>query len=198
MFLVLQTNDYNTVMNTVLILVLVAEFFLGASILLSIFSPFRIWPPPKKWSWQFFYTWGFVAIVAVGFLTIGITTFEGFGINSYIGGATVVAGEILRFKSIKTLSLSTTVGLKGKLVTNGLYAWSRNPMYIADMMAIVGAATFFNTPQTWIIVLIWCAWFLLAPLAEEPWLIQQHGEKYVEYMKRTPRFVRLSGKSKKH
>ena len=31
--------------------------------------------------------------------------------------------------------------------------------------------------------------FVVAPLAEEPWLEEQYGEKYREYVGRVPRFL---------
>lgn len=175
-------------MEPLLITIITIQLLVGASLLLSIFSSFRIWPPPGTWTWQFFFTWGSAGFSAIGFVILGIAHFQGFGLHSLAGGVIFLVGERLRYKSIKTLSLPTTVGLKGNLITDGPYKWSRNPMYIADIMNIFGAALFFNTTYTWIIFVPWCCWFLLAPFAEEPWLKKQYGEEYENYAKKTPRF----------
>ena len=175
-------------MGTLFISLLFVELLLGLSIPLSIYSRLHIWPPPGKWTWQFFCKWSAVAYLVVGYLVIGVTNIAGFGIYTYIGAVVIVAGLVLFYICIKTLSLAATSGLKEKLVTHGPYRWSRNPMYIADMTVLIGTAIIFNNVYTWIIVLIWCFLFILTPLTEEPWLKKEYGEEYVVYAKKTPRF----------
>lgn len=179
--------------QNVFLIALALHFLLGASLVFSIVYPQkRIWPPPGKWTWQFFYTWGITGCVAICYLILGISEFSGFKTHSMIGGIILLAGEYLRFQSIHALGISTGLGLKGTLITKGPYAWSRNPMYIADITALLGITVFFHTPKTWILFGIWSIWFLLAPLAEEPWLKKQYGTPYREYMQRVPRWFTLS------
>lgn len=43
--------------------------------------------------------------------------------------------------------------------------------------------------MTRFLALVDIAWFLLAPLAEEPWIREQYGEAYETYRESVPRFV---------
>ena len=87
------------------------------------------------------------------------------------------------------MSMKTTPGNAGPLVTDGLYRYSRNPQYIGDILIIAGWAIL--SASLWAIPL--CVGgmvaFLITPLAEEPWLRDLHGESYLEFCRRTPRFI---------
>ena len=69
-----------------------------------------------------------------------------------------------------------------KLVTNGLYRVSRNPMYVAILVVIVGEAQFFQR----LILFAWgaVAWFvfhLRVLLHEEPALERLFGDQWAQY-----------------
>lgn len=82
-----------------------------------------------------------------------------------------------------------------KLVTDGLYAHSRNPMYVGNLLMIFGVSL---TSNSWGCVAIVVPFFTFAYLAitnaEEDYLRRSFGEAYDRYCRDVPRFLpRLSG-----
>jgi protein-S-isoprenylcysteine O-methyltransferase Ste14 len=77
-----------------------------------------------------------------------------------------------------------------KLVTFGLYAQSRNPMYLGAMVAFAGLAL--ATGNLWrVLALPALAWTLhnLAILREEKHLEARFGEAWTAYAAKTPRWL---------
>ena len=76
------------------------------------------------------------------------------------------------------------------LVTDGVYARTRNPIYLAFIIFLVGAGMLFNSD--WMFV-------LLVPFAlvmhygvirrEEAYLLARFGAPYANYMGRVPRYL---------
>jgi protein-S-isoprenylcysteine O-methyltransferase Ste14 len=76
------------------------------------------------------------------------------------------------------------------LVTVGLYRFSRNPMYVAVALMLIGWSVAFASPTlaTYTgIVLV--AFHLRVVFAEEPWLARTHGAAWHEYRARVPRWL---------
>lgn len=90
-----------------------------------------------------------------------------------------------------TMKDSWRVGIpeeKTSLVTNGIYAWSRNPAFVGfDLLYVAMCLMFFNIPLT--IVSVWAAVMLhLQILQEEEHMGKMFGKEYVEYRKQTLRY----------
>ena len=76
------------------------------------------------------------------------------------------------------------------LVVTGPYRISRNPMYIAVMLVLIGWAIGFASWTLVVYLLIVKAAFLLrVPFGEEPWLARTHHEAWKRYVARTPRWL---------
>jgi len=78
---------------------------------------------------------------------------------------------------------------RGEPVTNGLYRYSRHPMYVTSFVFFLGVSI---ATASWVfllftIVLI-AASFYFAPLEEQSCL-EKYGDAYREYMNRTPRYI---------
>ena len=84
-------------------------------------------------------------------------------------------------------------GLSGappeRLVENGIYAWTRNPMYLGHILYMVGVAVFFSSWAGALIGAARAAWFHSRVLRDERGLTKQFGEAYVAYTKRVKRWV---------
>jgi len=84
------------------------------------------------------------------------------------------------------------------LVTDGLFAHCRNPLYDGNILMILGVGIALNS--LWFL-LVGGAFFLFAYLAivtaEENFLAKKFGDQYTDYCKRVPRFaIKLKGLGK--
>lgn len=75
------------------------------------------------------------------------------------------------------------------LVTNGLYRFTRNPMYVGVVTAIFGQAFWHrSTALALYASFVALAFHLRVLMYEEPRLIQSFGAPYADYLKRVPRW----------
>jgi protein-S-isoprenylcysteine O-methyltransferase Ste14 len=191
------TDSKNRVMKFVLFIVLLlVNFLLLLGVTISILFPkFRIWPPPRRNSWQFWVSWVFSAIGMGGVPLIGILDV---GTLSYVhwsrllvGGFIILIGGGFAYWGTLTLSAHQSLGLEGKLVTAGPYRFTRNPQYLGFILlygGVILATSSFMALVTGIIVMLL---FVILPFSEEPWLRQQYGKSYEEYCESVPRFIGL-------
>jgi protein-S-isoprenylcysteine O-methyltransferase Ste14 len=76
------------------------------------------------------------------------------------------------------------------LVVVGLYRFSRNPMYVAVIVILCGWALTFPSVALWIYALTLAVVFhLRVVFGEEPWLARKHGEAWLLYKERVPRWL---------
>lgn len=76
-----------------------------------------------------------------------------------------------------------------QLVINGLYQYSRNPMYVGVMGILIGETIFFkNYTLLLYAVCIFIAFNLFIILREEPRLKRDFGDAYLAYCKRVRRW----------
>jgi protein-S-isoprenylcysteine O-methyltransferase Ste14 len=77
-----------------------------------------------------------------------------------------------------------------RLVTVGLYRFSRNPMYVAVLLILSGWALGFTSRGLWLYAaVIAVAFHLRIVLFEEPWLARAHPAEFAEYAARVPRWL---------
>lgn len=77
-------------------------------------------------------------------------------------------------------------------VADGLYRFSRNPMYAGVLMAVFGQAIWFASERLAVygLVLFGC-FHAVVVWVEEPHLRKQNGEPYLRYCRTVPRWVKL-------
>jgi len=175
------------------ILIVTGVIFCISLIISIIYPNYRIWPPPKKSSWQFYFIWILTIVLYIGFILLGIFDWDSFIFGHFsrfiIGGLLVAGGLLFFICSISTLKVHSTLGLKGELITSGPYKYSRNPQYVSNIALILGLIFIFNSLLAFIAGLLGIILFLITPFAEEPWLKEQFGIKYEEYCKKVRRFI---------
>jgi len=77
-----------------------------------------------------------------------------------------------------------------KVVRDGLYRYSRNPMYVGVVLLIFGQAILFKSKDVAIYgVCTWVVFHLVVLLIEEPHLRQVRGPSYDDYCRRVPRWI---------
>jgi protein-S-isoprenylcysteine O-methyltransferase Ste14 len=76
------------------------------------------------------------------------------------------------------------------LVIVGLYRWSRNPMYVSVGLVLIGWAIAYQSRTLWFYALAVVIMFhLRVVFGEEPWLARTHGEAWLRYRARVPRWL---------
>lgn len=79
---------------------------------------------------------------------------------------------------------------KNKLVTTGIYAYVRNPIYTSFLMVCTGAVLIAN--DVWLCILPFLYWLFLTVLikhTEEKWLHDLYGEQYDAYCRQVNRCI---------
>ena len=77
-----------------------------------------------------------------------------------------------------------------RLVIVGLYRYSRNPMYVAVTLILVGWAVSFGSMGLLAYAsVVAAAFYFRVVFGEEPWLARAHGTAWEQYVTRVPRWL---------
>jgi protein-S-isoprenylcysteine O-methyltransferase Ste14 len=119
-----------------------------------------------------------------------------FGIEAlrYVGMALIPIGFVVYWKGI------TTLGRQGvnpipvppitDIVRTGIFAWTRNPMYLGAITMMVGQALLFGSRSILYYALVWFGVFNLFELSfDEKVLMKQFPEVYGRYKKTVPMWI---------
>ncbi len=102
----------------------------------------------------------------------------------YLGGIFYIAGLGLCAVSIVSFSFPDDTGLN----INGIYRFSRNPMYVSYFVCFIGMAILTKSWILFAMVIIFqvsAHWIILA---EERECKKKFGERYLQYMKQVRRY----------
>ena len=109
-----------------------------------------------------------------------------------VGFIIMIAGMV-EFRSLRRISVLDT----SKLITTGIYQYSRNPQYFGWFIYLLGISligrsglAFLYTIVLIIIVHLYTIWM------EEPYLEHIFGEGYLLYKLKTPRYIGIKKKRK--
>jgi len=76
------------------------------------------------------------------------------------------------------------------LVDGGMFAHSRNPLYVGNLFIILGLAIVHNGWAMYLVALpVFLFFYTAIVLAEEEYLHGRFGEAYTEYRRRVPRWL---------
>ena len=114
-------------------------------------------------------------------------------ILAWLGVVFCLAGLLLLSWSLVSFGQSFRVGIDtehpDKLITSGVFAVSRNPIYVAFGMILLGQFLIF---PNWLLLIYLAAgvWlFHRQVLREEEYLKKHYGQEYLEYSRRVRRYV---------
>lgn len=128
-----------------------------------------------------------------GPLVLGLLDWNGWTMPTWIraiaGLILVPAGFGFGLAAMRQLTVAASFGLQGRLVTSGLYRYSRNPQCVGFMAGYLGFALLCNSLLTLVTAALLGVELVLSPFAEEPWLRERFGEAYHDYAERVPRFL---------
>ncbi len=82
-----------------------------------------------------------------------------------------------------------------ELVTGGFFAHCRNPLYVGNLLVLLGLFTIWNSPLAWLVgVPFFLFGYTAIVAAEERFLREKFGAPFDEYCVRVPRWIpRLAG-----
>jgi protein-S-isoprenylcysteine O-methyltransferase Ste14 len=105
-------------------------------------------------------------------------------------GLAVMAAGVLEFRRGRTTVNPMKPDTASTLVTTGIYRFTRNPMYVADVLILLAVVVFFSNPLGLAGVVLFVAWMNLLQIpAEERALEARFGEAYAAYKARVRRWV---------
>ncbi|MFQ5849921.1 MAG: methyltransferase family protein [Candidatus Binatia bacterium] len=76
-----------------------------------------------------------------------------------------------------------------RLVTSGLYAYTRNPMYLGHILFLLGLTLTLKSLLGGLITLASIIWFHFRVLRDERQLAERLGQPYLDYMTRVKRWI---------
>lgn len=116
-------------------------------------------------------------------------------LSMVVGIAVVFLGETIRFLGVSFVGAETrTTGTVGGtyLVTNGPFAYVRNPLYVGNMLLYAGIGIMSMALFPWLL-LIAIVWFYvqyyLIVTREEEYLAGRFGDEFAEYAHQVRRFL---------
>jgi protein-S-isoprenylcysteine O-methyltransferase Ste14 len=138
----------------------------------------------------YFYT---IFAAALHWPLVSTQVFVNAGAIAWIGVGLCYIGLLVLFASLVSFGKSFRVGIDvdqpDKLVTTGIFAVSRNPIYVGFAAVLVGEFLVF---PNWIPLVYLVAGFLLfhrQVLREESFMRQHYSEEYARYCQRVRRYL---------
>jgi protein-S-isoprenylcysteine O-methyltransferase Ste14 len=113
--------------------------------------------------------------------------------GTWIGGALlVVLGEAFRIAGVAAAGTTTRRRSRDvqRLVTYGIFAWMRNPLYVGNLLAWLGVAV--ASGVLWFVpvaAVVFAVEYSLIVRFEEGVLESTFGDEYLSYKRRTPRWL---------
>lgn len=166
-------------------------FISTLSLLGHVSNSFQFWPPPDKDSWQIKFFWILFIMFSLPFSVLIALDFDIRNTNDFLfilGASLSLVGLILANLVSYNLGLKNTSGQEDQLRTSGWYSFSRNPVYVLTILALVGVSIAIPTFYIIVISSVWIFIYILAPFIEEPWLEDRYGRDFLNYKRRVRRF----------
>ena len=111
-----------------------------------------------------------------------------------IGGLFLVTSIVIKALSVMSFRKHKTSIIPHRpstfLMTNGIFKYSRNPIYLAFCLAFFSLSLLLNSPGTLLflpIVFLWLRYSVIAK--EEAYLSRHFGRAYIDYTRQTRRWL---------
>ncbi len=160
------------------------------SILQVVRKGFEFWPPPRASSWQ---SRTFRTLFRVFFVSlIGVSILD-FNTNQptwryLIGTPIVLLGFGLALRWTNFLGWGNAFGSSDGLKIDGIYRFSRNPIYVITIVGMIGWAMLVGSWMVTTLLVLWACLYVAAPFLEEPWMRKHYGAVFDTYALEVPRY----------
>jgi protein-S-isoprenylcysteine O-methyltransferase Ste14 len=74
-------------------------------------------------------------------------------VAAVIAGALISAAGVVQFRRARTTVNPMNPGASSSLVVAGIYRWTRNPMYLGFLLALIGVASWLASPPALLVLL---------------------------------------------
>lgn len=133
-------------------------------------------------------------VALIEFISIYCNTENPFEIISLLGIVLGIFGDVAFYLSVKQMGDSWRAGVnpneKTKLVTSGIYQYSRNPAFLCFYLVYIGILFMFYNP--WLLaatLFVMMMLHLQVVKIEEPYLKETFKEEYSIYQKQVNRYL---------
>jgi len=115
---------------------------------------------------------------------------------SQVGWSLLILSLIVVWLAQSNMRESWRIGIdeinKSKLVTTGLFAFSRNPIFLGIMIANIGLFLALPNAFTLLIVSLSTISINTQIRLEEEFLLKEFGQKYIQYKRRVNRWITIN------
>ena len=181
-------------MTLILVIGIGAASLLLAGLIWSIRHPdLRLWPPKQSTFIQKLLVWALTLLIFGSALYLGIAEWNSLGwpvaLRWTVGLPMIIIGNMVVWMGVVQIGLAATSGEATGLRTQGLYRYSRNPQYVADVLILCGWLILSASAMALPVAVFGILVLVIAPLAEEPWLAEKYGQQYDVYRSSVPRYI---------
>lgn len=162
---------------------------------LSLFAFLRpgveFWPPPNADGWQHRSFRVLFRVFFIGLLFLSFVDFGGARSVDWrylVGIPLLLVGFGLALYWTNYLGWRNAFGEAQGLKTEGIYQWSRNPIYVVSMIGMLGWGLVVGSWMVNSLLVTWGLLYIAAPFVEEPWLEKKFGKEYEDYKSLVPRY----------
>jgi protein-S-isoprenylcysteine O-methyltransferase Ste14 len=111
------------------------------------------------------------------------------GLPGAVGIAIAVAA-VVRFRQARTTVNPMDPSKASRLVTDGVFRFSRNPMYLGLLLLLIGWAVWLGSASPWLIPPLFAIVITVVQIIpEEQALGQLFGEQYLSYRRSVARWI---------
>jgi len=172
---------------------LAGAYMLGMLLWSIAYPQRRVWPPEKATTGLKIRVWLMTTLIFAAAFMLGLMDWNRLDWPAFIrwgiGLPLIIIGNVIVWRGVSKIGMKATSGEATGLKTDGLYSWSRNPQYVADITILVGWVVLSASLWAMPVLILGLFVLLVAPIAEEPWLQQRYGAAYQNYKRSVRRYL---------
>lgn len=114
-----------------------------------------------------------------------------------LGFISIIIGIYLWYQAAISSKIDKNI-VDNKLVTTGIYSYTRNPIYVSFMFICTGVLFFINNFYLMFLPILYYLFLTILVInTEEKWLTKKYGKKYIKYCDNVNRCLPIRKKNSK-